>query len=108
MRKIDLHEDAVDEGKPQCYEDIEASEDDTVDGLLEDDGRHDRSVPVKRLPGEVRQCLHVVDRVHLNVLVRFVELNAAGHAGKILGGRNRVADRLRVAGTTANRICDDE
>jgi hypothetical protein len=42
VRKIDLHEDAVDQGEPQCHEDIEAAEDYAIDALLEDDGQHDR------------------------------------------------------------------
>ncbi len=45
VRKIDLHEDAVDQGEPQCHEDIEAAEDYAIDALLEDDGQHDRTPP---------------------------------------------------------------
>jgi hypothetical protein len=42
VRKIDLHENAVDQGEPQCHEDIEAAEDYAIDYLLEGDGQHDR------------------------------------------------------------------
>ena len=48
-----------------------------------------------------------MDRVHLDVLIRLVELDAAGHAGKILCGRHDVADRLRVLAAAANHVGDD-
>ena len=52
----------------------------------------DWSVPVQRLPGQIRLRLHVMDGVHLDVLVVRVELDAAGDTGEILGRRQDVAD----------------
>src|SRR5262249_44546912 len=50
VREIDLHENAVDEGEPQCHEDIETAEDYAIDSLLEGNGQHDRSSQITRLP----------------------------------------------------------
>src|SRR5882757_9105382 len=63
-------------------------------------------VPLQGVPGQIRLGLHVVDGVHLGVLVVLVELDTAGDAGESLGGGQRVADRLRVLGAALYHIGD--
>ena len=103
--EVDLHQNAVDQREAQCDEDVEASEDDTVDCLLQ----RRRSASTAQFQASAfhdrfRQGLHVVDGVHLDVLIGLVELDAAGHAGKTLCGRHAVADRLRVLAAAAHHV----
>jgi len=50
MREVDLDEDPVDQGEPQCHEDIETPQDDAVDPLLDGDGEHAEPVSSSRAP----------------------------------------------------------
>src|SRR5215831_4732473 len=70
--------------------------------------QHDRSVPAERLPRQMRQRLHIVNRIHLGVLVALVEFDAAGHTGKVLRRGHDIADRLRVLAAAANDVSDHE
>src|SRR5713101_126040 len=58
------------------------------------------------LPGQVCLSLHVVNRIHLGVLVSLVEFDAAGHAGEALCRSKTVADGLGVLGAAAHHVCD--
>src|SRR5262249_8010354 len=84
----------------------EAAEDYAIDALLEGDGQHERLVPAERLPRQIRQRLHIVDRIHLDVLVGLVEFDAAGHTGKVLCRCHDIADRLRVLAAAAMEFGD--
>src|SRR5437762_5358297 len=63
-------------------------------------------IPAQRRPGQVVLGLHVMDGVHLDVLVMGVELDTAGHAREALGGRKNVADALGVLAATAHDVGD--
>src|SRR5215475_3620574 len=65
-----------------------------------------RSVPLQGIPRQVRPGLHVVDRILPDVLVRLVELHAAGDADEVLRGGECVADWFCVRGAALHDVGD--
>src|SRR5215469_4660613 len=63
-------------------------------------------IPLQRFPRQIGLGLHVMDRVHFDVLIGFVERDASCDPEKILGRGQPVADRLSTIRTALDHVGD--
>src|SRR5580700_5386877 len=61
-------------------------------------------IPLQCGPGQVWIRLHVMDRIHFDVLIVLVEFDTAGHAGEVLCRGETIADGLGIRGATPHHV----